>query len=92
METSTIFLGLTRPPTFGGLPLTYVIVLMMVCVGGFIATSSFIYLVVSGAVGYGVMRFTASKDVQLLDAWMVILRETPPRPSQFQGRGVTYRA
>lgn len=87
-----VFKGLTRPVSLMGLPMTYVIVLMVTCVGGFIATLSILYLVVSLTVGYAGLRALAAWDARLLDVAFTVLRVTPPTEETFQGRGVTYGA
>ncbi|MEO0923414.1 MAG: VirB3 family type IV secretion system protein [Pseudomonadota bacterium] len=92
MNKTPLFLGLTKPVTFGGLPMMYVVVLILVSMGGFMATLSFVYLIVSAIFGYGALRALAAKDLRLMDVVLVVLQQTPLRKSQFEGKGVTYRA
>ena len=87
-----VFKGLTRPVSLMGLPMTYVIVLMVVSVGGFIATLSIPYLIVSLVVGYAGLRALAAWDARLLDVSFTVLRATPLNADTIQGRGVTYGA
>ena len=50
------FQALTRPVSIAGLPMSYVIILFGVTFGGFIATLSFTYFVVTGSCGGAVGR------------------------------------
>jgi len=92
MEKTPLFLGLTKPVTFMGLPMSYVVILIMIAMGGFMVTLSFVYFIVSSIIGYGVLRGLAAKDLRLIDVVLTVLQKTPLRKSQFEGRGVTYRA
>lgn len=74
-----------------GLPMTYVVVLIMVSMGGFFATLSFVYFIVSAIVSYTLLRGLASKDLRLMDVVLTVLQKTPLKASQLAGRGVTYR-
>ncbi len=86
------FLALTRPVSIAGLPMTYVVILFMVVVGGFIATLSVVWMLASAAFGYAGLRALANYDPRFLDVIFVTLARTPPTPSWFKGKGQTYRA
>ena len=86
------FLGLTRPVSVAGLPMTYVMLLFGVVVGGFIATLSALWLGGSAALGYAALRALAAHDPRLLDVVFVALSRTPPTPGWLEGRGHVYRA
>ena len=86
------FLALTRPVSIAGLPMTYVVILFMVVVGGFIATLSVLWLLGSAAIGYAALRALANYDARFLDVIFVSLARTPPPPSYFKGKGMIYRA
>lgn len=90
--TTPLFKGLTRPVSLMGLPMTYVIVLMMLVVGGFIATLSLIYFATSAVFGYVALRLLAAYDPRIFDVIFVVLRSTPLTPSWFRGKGVIYGA
>ncbi|MCG8606023.1 VirB3 family type IV secretion system protein [bacterium] len=75
-----------------GLPMTYVIILMLVVVGGFIATLSLIYFCVSAIVGYIALRLLAAYDPRIFDVIFTVIRVTPLTSSWFKGKGVTYGA
>ena len=92
LNSTPVFRGLTRPVSMMGLPMTYVVVLLLVAIGGFIATLSILYLIVSGAVGYAALRALAAWDARLLDVAVTVLRATPLTRSLIQGCGVTYGA
>ncbi|MFK7844045.1 MAG: VirB3 family type IV secretion system protein [Rhodothermales bacterium] len=87
-----LFKGLTRPVSLMGLPMTYVIILMLVVVGGFIATLSLIYFVVSAIIGYIALRILAAYDPRIFDVIFTVLRVTPLSNSVLKGKGVTYGA
>ena len=92
LDQTPIFKGLTRPVSMMGLPMTYVVVLLLVSIGGFIATLSILYLLASAAIGYAGLRALAAWDARLLDVAFTVLRATPITRSLIQGRGVTYGA
>ena len=86
------FLALTRPVSIAGLPMTYVVILFMVVVGGFIATLSVVWMLGSLGAGYAALRALANYDSRFLDVIFVSLAKTPPTPSWFKGKGMIYRA
>jgi type IV secretion system protein VirB3 len=90
--TSPLFKGLTRPVSLMGLPMTYVVTLMMVVVGGFIATLSILYLVISATIGYAALRVLAAYDPRIFDVIFTVIRVTPLSSSWFKGKGVIYGA
>lgn len=86
------FQALTRPVSWMGLPFSYVVVLALLTFGGFIATLSFVYLIVSGAVGYSALRALAVWDSRFFDVIFTSLSRTPLSVAFFKGREVIYRA
>lgn len=86
------FMALTRPVAVMGLPLTYVVVLAFLVVGGFIATKSFLWLIASAVIGYGALRALAAYEPRIFDVVFTSLHRTPLPPSWFKGKGVVYRA
>ncbi len=90
--TTPCFLALTRPVAVAGLPFTYVVLLVLLVVGGFIATLSSLWLVASAALGYGALRGLASYDPRIFDVVFVSLRRTPLPAGWFRGRGIVYHA
>ena len=91
-DTTPLFKGLTRPVSLMGLPMTYVIILMLVVVGGFIATLSLIYFGVSAIIGYITLRLLAAYDPRIFDVIFTVLRTTPLTLSWFKGKVVIYGA
>ena len=75
-----------------GLPMTYVVVLFGVVIGGFIATLSFIWFGVSAVVGYVALRVLANYDARLADVIFGVLSKAPLPQSWFKGKGIIYRA
>ena len=86
------FQALTRPVSMMGLPLTYVIILVMLTMGGFIATLSFIYFAASAIVGYAALRALAAWDPRIFDVIFTSLRRTPLPTAWLRGKGIVYRA
>ena len=86
------FQALTRPVSMMGLPLTYVVLLAMTVMGGFIATLSFAYLMMSAVVGYAALRALAAWDPRIFDVIFTSLRRTPLPAAWLRGRGIVYRA
>ena len=89
---SPCFQALTRPVSMAGLPLTYVVILAMTVMGGFIATLSFVYFAVSAVVGYAALRALAAWDPRIFDVILTSLRRTPLPGAWLRGKGVVYRA
>ena len=88
--SAPLFKGLTRPVSFMGLPMTYVAMMMIIVIGGFIGTLSFTYLIVSGVVCYVALRALANYDPRIFDVFFSTIRSTPFTSSQLKGKGVTY--
>ena len=86
------FQALTRPVSMMGLPLTYVVLLAMAVMGGFIATLSFAYLMMSAVLGYTALRALAAWDPRIFDVIFTSLRRTPLPAAWLRGRGIVYRA
>ena len=86
------FLALTRPVSMAGLPMTYLVMLFLVVIGGYIATLSVVWLLGSSGLGYVALRALANHDARLLDVIFTSLGKTPPTPSWFKGKGMIYRA
>lgn len=86
------FLALTRPVSVAGLPMTYVVALAAVVIGGFIATLSFLWFVGSAGLGYAALRLLANYDARLVDVIVTALSKAPLPPSWFKGKGIIYRA
>lgn len=75
-----------------GLPMTYVVALFAVVIGGFIATLSFLWFLGSAIVGYAALRILANYDARLMDVIFTSLSKAPPSQSWFKGKGIIYRA
>jgi type IV secretion system protein VirB3 len=86
------FQALTRPVSMMGLPLTYVVILGLLVMGGFIATLSFIYFGSSAIVGYAALRALAAWDPRIFDVIFTSLRRTPLPTAWLRGKGIVYRA
>jgi type IV secretion system protein VirB3 len=86
------FQALTRPVSMMGLPLTYVVLLAMTVMGGFIATLSFAWLAASAVLGYAALRALAAWDPRIFDVIFTSLRRTPLPAAWLRGRGIVYRA
>ncbi len=85
------FQALTRPVSVAGLPLTYVIILVMTVLGGFIATLSFVYFLCAALFGYAGLRALAAWDPRIFDVILTSLVRTPLPAAWFRGKGIIYR-
>jgi type IV secretory pathway VirB3-like protein len=92
MHRTTLFIGLTREVAFAGLPMMYLVVLIGLVMIGFILSGSFIYLIVSGAIGYAALRALAAYDPKIINVVIAALRSTRMTPALIVGEGVVYRA
>lgn len=92
MERTPLFLGLTRQVTFAGLPITYLVILIVFVMLGFIATGSFAYLLVAGAIGYVGLRSLASYDPKIIDVFIATVQRTRMSPALLRGEGLVFRA
>ncbi len=92
MRHAPLFIGLTREVTFAGLPIMYLIVLMMIAMIGFITTGSFTYLIVSSTTGYVALRSLAAYDPKIIGVYLVALQKTRMSPELLLGRGLVYHA
>lgn len=92
MQHSNLFIALTRPVAFAGLPMMYLSLLIGIVQIGFIVTGSFLYLIVSGSAGYGLLRALAAYDPKLVDVIVAACRSTPMSFDLFTKKGMTYRA
>ncbi|MFB9951889.1 VirB3 family type IV secretion system protein [Rhizobium puerariae] len=92
MERTPLFIGLTREVSFAGLPIMYLVVLIVATMLGFIFTRSFIYLVVMGGVGYSVLRALAAYDPKIINVFIATVQQTRMSPALLRGKGLVYRA
>jgi type IV secretion system protein VirB3 len=87
-----VFIGLTREVTFAGLPIMYLVTLIVFVILGFIITQSFIYLVAAGAVGYTGLRGLAAYDPKIISVFVTVMQRTRMSPALLRRAGVVYRA
>lgn len=92
IQTTTLFIGLTREVAFAGLPIMYLVLLICVVMLGFIFTGSFIYFVVVSGVGYTALRALAAYDPKIIDVFIATVKSTRMSPEIFKREGVVYRA
>lgn len=92
MQRTPLFIGLTREVTFAGLPILYLVTLCIAVMLGFILTGSFLYLVVSGGVGYVALRGLAAYDPKIINVFIVAVQKTPLSAALIRGEKVIYRA
>ncbi|KQU85459.1 hypothetical protein ASD00_32755 [Ensifer sp. Root31] len=92
MERTPLFIGLTREVTFAGLPVMYLVVLVVTVMLGFIATRSFIYLLVMGGSGYSLLRALAAYDPKIISVFIATVQQTRISPALLRGKGHIYRA
>jgi type IV secretion system protein VirB3 len=92
MRTTPLFIGLTRPASYAGLPVAYVVAATVIVMIIFMMTQSLTFLFVGGLSVYGLLRLLAAYDPRILEVWMTTMRMTPLSGSIIRGYGVMYRA
>ncbi|MCJ9670393.1 MULTISPECIES: VirB3 family type IV secretion system protein [unclassified Neorhizobium] len=92
MKYTPVFLGLTREVSFAGLPVMYLVTLVVFVILGFIITKSFAYLIIASAVGYVTLRGLAAYDPKIIRVFVTTMQRTRMSPSLLRGEGVVYRA
>ncbi|CUX65843.1 putative transmembrane protein homolog [Agrobacterium tumefaciens str. Kerr 14] len=92
MEHTPLFIGLTREVSFAGLPIMYLVVLIVFVMLGFIFTGSFIYLIVTGGTGYVGLRGLAAYDPKIINVFIATVQQTRMSPALLRGEGLVYRA
>ncbi|MBX5242780.1 VirB3 family type IV secretion system protein [Rhizobium sp. NLR22b] len=92
MVRTPLFIGLTREVSFAGLPIMYLVVLIGVVMLGFIITRSFLYLVITGGVGYVALRGLAAYDPKIISVFIAAVKQTRMSPALLRGEGLVYRA
>lgn len=92
MDSTPLFIGLTRHVTFAGLPITYLVILIVIVMLGFLITKSFILLLAAGGFGYALLRALASHDPKFIDAFIAAVQQTRMSPALLRGEGLVYRA
>jgi type IV secretion system protein VirB3 len=92
MRTTPLFIGLTRPASYAGLPVAYVVFATVVVMIIFMVTKSMTFLVVGGLSTYAFLRMLAAYDPRIIEVWMTTIQRTPLSASLVTGYGVTYRA
>jgi len=92
IQTTTLFIGLTREVAFAGLPIMYLVVLICVVMLGFIFTGSFIYFIIMSGVGYTALRALAAYDPKIIDVFIATMKSTRMSPALLKGEGLVYRA
>lgn len=70
----------------------YLVVLICIVMLGFIVTGSFIYLVVTGCLGYITLRMLAAYDPKIVNVFVTTVQNTRMSPALLKGKGVIYRA
>lgn len=70
IEQSPLFLGLTRPPKFLGLPVGYLVILATGVVLPFVWTKSFLFFGI-GIIAYPVMWFVADREPHFFEVLRV---------------------
>ncbi|MCW0021355.1 VirB3 family type IV secretion system protein [Rhizobium sp. BT-226] len=92
MEHTPLFIGLTREVSFAGLPIMYLVVLIVFVMLGFIFTGSFIYLIVTSGIGYTALRGLAAYDPKIINVFIATVQQTRMSPALLRGEGLVYRA
>ena len=92
MQHTPLFIGLTREVTFAGLPIMYLVVLIVVVMLGFIMTGSFSYLTIVGGIGYIALRGLAAYDPKIINVFIATVQKTRMSPALLRGQALVYHA
>ena len=92
MDHTPLFIGLTREVSFAGLPIMYLVLLIIFAMLGFILTGSLTYLIVTGGVGYTALRGLAAYDPKIIGVFIATVQQTRMSPALLRGEGLVYRA
>ncbi|MCP1200598.1 MULTISPECIES: VirB3 family type IV secretion system protein [Notoacmeibacter] len=92
MQNTPLFIGLTREVTFAGLPILYLVVLIVITMLGFILSQSFIYLITVSSVGYAALRGLAAYDPKIINVFIATVQKTRMSPELMKGEGLVYHA
>lgn len=92
VEHTPLFIGLTREVSFAGLPIMYLVVLMVFVMLGFIFTGSIVYLIVTSGVSYTALRGLAAYDPKIINVFIATVQQTRMSPALLRGEGLVYRA
>ncbi len=92
MKSTPLFIGLTRPASYAGLPVAYVVAATVIVMIVFMLTQSLTFLFAGGLTTYGLLRLLAAYDARIIEVWMTTMHRTPLTSSIIKGYGVIYRA
>lgn len=92
MERTPLFIGLTREVSFAGLPIMYLVLLIIFVMLGFIFSRSFLFLITAGVVGYVGLRGVAAYDPKIIDVFIATVKQTRVSPALLRGERLVYRA
>lgn len=90
-ERSTLFLGLTRPPKYLGLPVGYLVVLATGVVVPFIWTKSLVFLSL-GIIAYPILWFLADKEPHFFEVLRVSYGAVRPTKNRARWGGDSFGA
>lgn len=74
MARDTLFLGLTRPALWAGIPIEAAVPILLVCAIVLIGTNNPIYAAVMAAVCYGLARLVVRQDVNAFRLMFLFFR------------------
>ncbi len=93
MQRTPLFIGLTREVSFAGLPIMYLVVLIVtVMLGLYHHRLSFAYLLFSGGAGYVALRGLAAYDPKIISVFIATVQKSRMSPALLRGEGLVYRA
>ena len=81
---------MTRPPAWGGVPVTHWLGLAVIAVMALQLAKSFIVAALIAIPAYAMVRFAAMKDPYFFECWVMRLRRTPPQRNHHVHGGSSY--
>ena len=89
MRTTPVFLGLTRPPKFFGLPIGYFIGLIFISVIPFVLFNDMRFLLIA-VLGWPILWVVADRNPHLFEIASGVYRATPPTKNKDEHGGDAY--
>ena len=90
MVFSPLYQAMTRPPAWGGVPVTHWLGLGVIAVMALQLSKSFVIAALIAIPAYGLVRFAALKDPYFFECWVIRLRRTPPQRNALYHGGASY--
>ena len=89
-NASPLYQAMTRPPAWGGVPVTHWLGLGVVSIMALQLSKSIVIAALIAIPAYGLIRFAALRDPYFFEAWAMRLRRTSPQFNGFHHGGSSH--